>query len=169
MSAHADMIVRGAVPPTRPPGELLEFLHRYPAAVQSLTLATRKLIHEELAPCHEHIFAMPRTVVLAYSATSKVIADGVCVVTAWRQHVTLGFSRGVDLADPASLLQGAGKAMRHVRLQSLADLGRPEIRALLRQARKNAGITRKRGATPEVVTTVKKKTAAAMFPWPRLR
>lgn len=169
MSAHADMIVRGAMPPTRPPGELVEFLHRYPAAVQSLTLATRKLIHEELAPCHEHIFNMPRTVVLAYSATGRVIGDGVCVVTAWRQHVTLGFSRGVDLADPAGILQGAGKAMRHVRLQSLEDVGRPEIRGLLRQARKNAGITRKRGATPEVVTTVKKKRAAAQFPWPPLR
>ena len=163
------MIVRRPVHPTRPPGELLEFLQRYPAAVQSLTLGARKLIHEELAPCHEHIFSMPRTVVLAYSASAKVIGDGVCVITVWRQHVTLGFSRGVDLADPAGILQGAGKAMRHVRLQSLEDVGRPDIRALLRQARNNAGITRKRGAVREVVTTVKKKTAAAMFPWPRSR
>jgi len=160
------MIVRPPLPSTRPPGELLEFLRRYPPAVQPLTLGARKLIHEELAPCHEHIFSMPRTVVLAYSATRKVIADGVCVVTAWRQHVTLGFSRGVDLADPAGILQGAGKAMRHVRLQSLEDVGRPEIRALLRQARKNAGITRKRGVTPEVVTTVKKTAARATFRWP---
>jgi uncharacterized protein DUF1801 len=153
---------------TRSPAELLDFLHRYPPAVQSLTLGARKLIHEELAPCHEHIFNMPRTVVLAYSATGKVIADGVCVVTAWRQHVTLGFSHGVDLADPAGLLKGVGKAMRHVRLQSLEDVGRPEIRALLREARKHAGITRKRGATPEVVTTVKKKATATTFRWPRL-
>src|SRR5262245_36115762 len=151
---------------TRPPAELLEFLHRYPPAIQSLTLGARTLIHGEVAPCHEHIFNMPRTVALVYSATSKVIADGVCVVTAWRQHVTLGFSRGIDLADPAGLLQGAGKAMRHVRLQSLEDLGRPEIRALLRQARTNAGIVRTRGVAPEVVTTVKKKRAASPFPWP---
>lgn len=154
------------MPSTRPPGDLLEFLHPYPPAVQSLVLSARKLIHEELAPCHEHIFNMPRTVVLAYSATSKVIGDGVCVVTAWRQHVTLGFSRGVDLADPGGILHGSGKVMRHVRLQSLEDVGRPEIRALLRRARKNAGITRKRGVTPEVVTTVKKKMARSTFPWP---
>ena len=161
------MIVRPTVPSTRPPAELVEFLRRYPPAVQSLVLGARKLIHEELAPCHEHIFSMPRTVVLAYSATGKVIADGVCVVTAWRQHVTLGFSRGVDLADPTGILQGTGKAMRHVRLQSLEDVGRPEIRALLRRARQQAGITRKRGVAPEVVTTVKKQSAATMFPWPR--
>ena len=148
---------------TRPPAELLEFLLRYPPAIQSLTLGARKLLHDELAPCHEHIFNMPRTIVLAYSATSKVIADGVCVVTAWRQHVTLGFSRGIDLADPAGVLQGAGKAMRHVRLLSLDDLGRPEIRALLRQARTNAGIVRRKGVTPEVVTTVKKKRAVGRW------
>jgi len=162
------MIVRPPTPSTRPPAELIEFLRRYPPAVQSLVVGARKLIHEELAPCHEHIFSMPRTIALAYSATGKVIADGVCVVTAWRQHVTLGFSRGVDLVDPAGILQGGGKAMRHVRLESLEDLGRPEIRALLRQARKNAGITRKRGVMPEVVTTVKKKAAATTFAWPRL-
>jgi hypothetical protein len=151
---------------TRPPVELMEFLRRYPPAIQSLTLGVRSVVHEEVAPCHEHLFNLPRTVVLAYSATARMIADGVCVVTAWRQHVTLGFSRGVDLPDPAGLLRGAGKAMRHVRLTTLADLGRPEIRALLRQARKNAGITRRRGVTPEVVTTVKKKRTESAFPWP---
>ncbi|HKB12147.1 MAG TPA: DUF1801 domain-containing protein [Vicinamibacterales bacterium] len=150
----------------RPPGELLEFLRRYPPAIQSLTLGVRRLIHAEVAPCHEHIFNMPRTVVIVYSATSKVIADGICVVTAWRQHVTLGFSRGVDLADPAGVLRGAGKAMRHVRLNTLEDVGRREIRALLRRARRHAGIVRRRGVEPEVVTTVKKKSTAATFTWP---
>jgi hypothetical protein len=154
---------------TRPPAELLEFLRRYPTAIQSLTLGARKLAHDELAPCHEYIFNMRSTLVLAYSATEKVIADGVCNVTAWTRHVTLGFVRGIDLDDPAGLLQGTGKAMRHVRLHSLDDLGRREIRALLRQARKQAGITRPRGAaTYEVVTRVKKRSAAAPFPWPRL-
>jgi hypothetical protein len=112
---------------------------------------------------------MRSTLVLVYSATEKVIADGVCNVTAWTRHVNLGFVRGIDLDDPAGLLQGSGKAMRHVQLRSLEDLGRPEIRALLRQARKQAGIRRKRGAPPgEVVTRVKTKSAAAPFPWPRL-
>jgi Domain of unknown function (DU1801) len=154
---------------TRPPGELLEFLHRYPPAIQSLTLGARQLLHQELAPCHEYIFNMRSTLVLAYSSTGKVIADGVCNITVWTRHVTLVFVRGIDLEDPAHLLQGAGKAMRHVRLHSLEDLGRREIRALLRQARKQAGITRRRGAPPgEVVTRVKKKSPAAPFPWPRL-
>ena len=31
-------------------------------------------------------------------------------------HVNLGFYRGADLPDPAGLLQGSGKRMRHVKL-----------------------------------------------------
>ncbi|HJZ71132.1 MAG TPA: DUF1801 domain-containing protein [Vicinamibacterales bacterium] len=151
----------------QPPAELLEYLHRYPPPIQSLALGARKLIHGELAPCHEYIFDMRRTLVIAYSATEKVIADGVCLITVWTRHVTLAFSRGIDLDDPAGLLEGAGKAMRHVRLHALEDLGRRELHALLRQARTRAGIKRRRGIPNDVVTRVKKKSAAT-FPWPRL-
>jgi hypothetical protein len=151
----------------RPPAELVEFLHRYPPAIQSLALGLRTLVHEQLAPCHEYIFDMRSKVVLVYSATEKPIADGICNIGVFTRHVTLGFVRGVDLDDPAGVLRGAGKGMRHVRLYSLEDVGRPEIRALLRRARGHAGIKRHRGAPCEVVTKVKKKSAVA-FPWPRL-
>ena len=153
---------------SRPPAELLEFLHRYPPPIQSLMLGVRRLIHEELAPCHEYIFNMRSTLVLVYSATNKVMADGVCNITAWKKHVNLGFVRGTDLDDPAGLLEGSGEAMRHIQLHALEDLGRREIRELIRSARKNAGIRRRRGVRAEVVTRVKTRTAAAPFPWPRL-
>jgi Domain of unknown function (DU1801) len=168
MSAHGDMIVRGGTGSTRPPGELLEFLHSYPPPVQSLALAVRRLIHDELAPCHELIFAMRSKVVLAFGATERILADGVCNVSVFPKHVTLGFVRGVDLDDRAGLLKGVGKGMRHVRLYTLADLQRPAIRAYLRQARRNAGIRRRRGEAAEVVTRVKKTRPPAAFPWPRL-
>ena len=37
-------------------------------------------------------------------------------VSAFKTHVNVGFFCGVRLADPAGLLQGSGKRMRHVRL-----------------------------------------------------
>jgi hypothetical protein len=152
--------------PVRPPGELLEFLYRYPPAMQSLALRLRALIHTELAPCHEYIFDMRSKVVLAYGATERIIGDGVCNVSVFPRHVTLGFVRGVDLADRGGLLRGSGKGMRHVRLHSIEELQRPAIRGLLREARRNAGIKRPRGAAGEVITRVKKKTAKAAFRWP---
>jgi len=142
----------------RPPPELLEFLHRYAPPVQSLALGVRTLVHQELAPCHEYIFDMRSKVVLLYGATEHVIADGICQVGVFARHVTLAFPRGVDLHDPAGILEGTGKGMRHVKVKKLSDLDRPEIRGFLRQARRNAGLTRRRGdAGGEVVTRVKQK------------
>jgi hypothetical protein len=37
-------------------------------------------------------------------------------VNAFRSHVNVGFFNGAALADPAQLLQGSGKRMRHVKL-----------------------------------------------------
>jgi hypothetical protein len=141
---------------TTPPRELLEFLCRYDHAVQSLALGLRTVIHEEMAPCHEYIFAMRSKVVLLYGATERVVADGICNIGVFARHVTLGFPRGADLNDRAGVLQGTGKGMRHIRLTRLSDLDRPEIRAFLRQARRRAGLKRHRDpAANEVVTRVK--------------
>ena len=37
-------------------------------------------------------------------------------VNAFRAHVNVGFFRGAELEDPAGLLEGSGKRMRHVKL-----------------------------------------------------
>lgn len=38
-------------------------------------------------------------------------------VNAFQAHVNVGFFRGAELEDPASLLEGTGKYMRHVKLR----------------------------------------------------
>ncbi|HEX2011696.1 MAG TPA: DUF1801 domain-containing protein [Roseateles sp.] len=38
-------------------------------------------------------------------------------VNAFRAHVNVGFFHGTSLADPAGLLEGTGKYMRHVKLK----------------------------------------------------
>jgi hypothetical protein len=38
-------------------------------------------------------------------------------VNAFTSHVNVGFFRGTELADPAELLEGTGKFMRHVKLR----------------------------------------------------
>jgi hypothetical protein len=40
-----------------------------------------------------------------------------CYVAAFGAHVNVGFFYGAALADPAGLLEGAGKRMRHVKLR----------------------------------------------------
>lgn len=144
------------MPSPQVPPELREFLYRYDRTVQSLALGLRHIIHEEMAPCHEYIFEMRSKVVLLYGATERVIADGVCNIGVFARHVTLGFTRGANLNDPAGVLRGSGKLMRHIGMKKLSELDRPEIRAFLRQARKRAGLKRRNSRMhAEVMTRVK--------------
>jgi hypothetical protein len=141
------------------PNELLEFLYRYDPTIQTLALGLRKVALKEMAPCHEYIFEMRSKVVLLYGTTDRVIKDCVCSINVFVKHVTLAFHRGTDLEDAKGVLQGAGKAMRHIRLKEPSDVDRPEIRALLRQARKRAGPSRLPQRTAgAVVTRVKGKS-----------
>ena len=149
-----------------PPRELLEFLYRYDRGVQTVALSLRTVVHEEMAPCHEYIFEMRSKVVLLYGSTEHVIVDGMCNISVFRKHVTLGFPHGADLKDPAGILQGSGKLMRHITVKRLSDLDRPEIRAFLRQARKQAGLKRRNPQTPAEVLTRIKPPSPKPFVWP---
>jgi len=90
---------------------------------------------DELRPLAEVWFARMRQ---CGADVREVMHDGcpvACVedapfayVNAFKDHVNVGFVRGADLADPAGLLEGAGKRMRHVKLRpgremDLAALG----------------------------------------------
>jgi hypothetical protein len=55
-------------------------------------------------------------------------------VNAFTAHVNVGFFLGAHLADPAGLLQGTGKHMRHVKLRSGAEIDRESLAALIQTA-----------------------------------
>ena len=50
------------------------------------------------------------------------------------KHVNVGFFRGAVLPDPAHLLQGNGKTMRHVKLKAGEEPNRAALRALVEAA-----------------------------------
>jgi hypothetical protein len=153
----------------KPPVELLEFLHQYSPAVQSIGLGLRKVVLDEMAPCQEYIFAMRSKVVLLYGSSDRVLADCICSIAIFHRHATLIFHRGIDLKDPHHLLQGTGKALRHLRILRLEDLDGWELRTYLREARRHSPLrARKRTKGYEVVTRVKKKAARRSSEFPRL-
>lgn len=64
------------------------------------------------------------------------LQDGmpICYVYAAPDHTQFGFLAGAGLEDPARLLNGTGKWVRHIRLQKASDLNAPAFTALLDQA-----------------------------------
>jgi hypothetical protein len=60
--------------------------------------------------------------------------------------------------------------MRHIQVKKLSDLDRPELRAYLKQARRQAGLApRRKGAPADVVTRVKRTSPPKRTPGGFLR
>jgi hypothetical protein len=55
-------------------------------------------------------------------------------VNTFKAHVNVGFFYGALLADPAGLLEGSGKRMRHVKLRPGSELDNKALRALIAAA-----------------------------------
>lgn len=55
-------------------------------------------------------------------------------VNVFSAHVNVGFFRGAELADPAALLEGSGKFMRHVKLRPGVGIDERALRALIETA-----------------------------------
>src|SRR5215472_14265110 len=52
-------------------------------------------------------------------------------VNVFRWHVNVGFFLGADLKDPANLLEGSGRRMRHVKLRPGDDINAAALNALI--------------------------------------
>jgi hypothetical protein len=58
-------------------------------------------------------------------------------VNAFNQHANVGFFHGAALDDPAGLLEGTGKAMRHVKLRWGQPVNEPALAALIAAAHRD--------------------------------
>jgi hypothetical protein len=55
-------------------------------------------------------------------------------VNAFTAHVNVGFFRGAEIADPAGLLEGTGRFMRHVKLRPERDVDATALIKLIESA-----------------------------------
>jgi hypothetical protein len=121
----------------RPPTALIKFLKPYDREIRDLALALRTLVLEEMAPCYENIYDAYSAVAIGYG-TSDRLRDGIFHIAVYPKGVNLGFNDGASLADPKGILHGKGTRIRHLKMRTPADIARPEVRAYIRRARKQA-------------------------------
>src|SRR6267142_2948315 len=112
--------------PRRPPPELIKFLGPYDRAIQKLALSLRSLVLEEMAPCYENIYDAYSAVAIGYGSSDR-LQDGVFHIAVYTKHVNLGFNHGATLEDPLGILKGKGNRIRHITINTAADLAKPEI------------------------------------------
>lgn len=116
-----------------PPSEIDALLAKYPQEVQALATAARTLLESQLPDVTESVDMSAGLIGFGYGPGYKGL---VCTLIMSRNGVKLGIVRGVELPDPNGLMSGSGKVHRHVALRSAADLNRPGLKALLRNALK---------------------------------
>ena len=102
------------------------------ADVAAMALAARRLVFDVLPQAVEVVWPTQRT--SGYGTGPRKMRDHFAWILPYERHVAMAFPYGVELDDPAGLLQGTGARIRNVRLESLDDVARPELRRLLEVA-----------------------------------
>jgi hypothetical protein len=113
------------------------FLKGYSPQVREIAVKAREMILSVLPDATEKVY--PGWKVIQYGAGADM-KSVFAAISPQRERVNLGLANGADLPDPDGLLEGEGKAIRHVKLTSPAAASTPAIKELIRgalQATKN--------------------------------
>lgn len=99
--------------------------------------------------------AWPRQGIASFGVGPRKMSQHYAYIGVHGSHLNLGFYHGASLEDPAGILEGTGKRLRHVKVSGMAAAGNPAIRALLVQA---IADRRRRQAGPPPLMQSKAKT-----------
>ena len=113
-------------------GAFAPFRAAAPPALRPVCDALRALI-AGLDPTHVEI-VWPRLQIASYGIGPRKMTEHYAYLGLQRAHVNLGFYHGAALPDPAGLLEGTGKSLRHVKIRYAAAADHPAVRALLNAA-----------------------------------
>lgn len=118
--------------------------------VRAVAVAVRDLVFDVLPATIEVVWLRQRSV--GWGTGQRKSTEQFAYLMPYARHVTLGFYRGGELPDPAGLLPDTGGtqaggtlSMRSLRLTTVAEVGRPELRALIEVATRT-GIPAPRGS-----------------------
>jgi len=110
------------------------YFARYEPAMAELGRALRSRLRARLPGLFEivYVYENQDALVISYSPTERGF-EAVCSISVYPRQVKLGFGKGAELSksDPDRLLQGQGKTVRYVELNSIEDFDRPQIEALI--------------------------------------
>lgn len=99
-----------------------------PAATE-IALSLRRLI-QDLFPDATEV-PRPAEQHADYGIGIGKMMDVFAYICPVKTYVRLGFYYGANLPDPAGLMVGTGKRLRHIKLNGVWDVQRPEVQALL--------------------------------------
>jgi hypothetical protein len=121
-------------PATSPQAQLKWFMAKYTPSVAAQAKAALIRMRRLVPGAVEMVYDNYNALVIGFGPTERA-SEAVVSLAIFPRWVTLCFLRdGPHLPDPERLLKGTGNVVRHIRLDSAADLEKPAIRALVNEA-----------------------------------
>jgi hypothetical protein len=117
--------------------ELKRIIAKQSPEMARLTRAVLVKLRPRFPGAIEMVYDKKRGMVVGFCPDERAsnVINSIGVYSNW---INLYFFEGDSLPDPEGLLQGTGHTVRHIRLDSAADLDRPAIKALMAEALKLA-------------------------------
>jgi hypothetical protein len=109
--------------------EVDEFLGESAPDVAAIARAARRVVLSVRPDALEVLDRADRLV--AYATGPRPLEDMWAAIAPHRRHVNVQLANGALVDDPAGIVEGTGKRVRHVKLRSAADVERPSLRAVL--------------------------------------
>ena len=120
-----------------PRQQLAGLLAKYSPEVERLAKAVLRKLRARLPGATELVYDNYNALAIGFAPGERA-SECVFSIALFPRWVSLFFFEGCHLPDPEGLLKGSGKHVRHIVLQSAADLDRPAVRALMAHALKIA-------------------------------
>jgi hypothetical protein len=111
-----------------------KLLEPFADKVRELSLELRRTIKHLLPQAGEKVQPGWRKISYRCEAGKQF-----CAIGPHMNYVNLYFYEGAELEDPDGLLEGGSREMRHVRLQSAADVESKALISLIKAAARHAG------------------------------
>jgi hypothetical protein len=144
--------------------QLASYFAKYEPAIARLGKALRARLRDRLPGLFEivYVYENQNALVISYSPTERG-SDGLCGIALYPGRAQLFFGQGALLskADPHKLLQGSGKTVRHVVLNTIADFDRAEIEVLMAAALKLAKLRLDASAKGSVIVRAEEQKQRA--------
>lgn len=122
MSSAAGVVTTGPEPFT-------EMVSGFPDPIPEIALASRALILDVFPRAVEVVWVRQKTA--GYGTGPKKMTEHFSWLAPYPKHVVFGFYYATELPDPAGLLEGTGRLLRHVKIRSIDELDRPALRDLI--------------------------------------
>lgn len=110
-------------------GTFEELLANVANPQNSIARALRALI-QEIDPDTTEVVRLGDNAA-TYGVGPRKMKEGYCYVMPLKARVNLGFYSGALLDDPTGLLEGTGKKLRHIKVNSADMVGTDAMRALI--------------------------------------